>query len=155
MAASVTTYHHRQSSPLWILLVGLGVLFAAIAGYLHQSPAAVVLMLTSLLLLFLSVSFHHLTVADEGTRLAIWFGPVPLFRTSIRYEEIQSVRVDRTTILDGWGIHMSLRGGWVWNIWGRDCVTVHLPSGDFRIGTDDASELAAFLETRRQEVRRV
>ena len=47
-------------------------------------------------------------------------------------------------ILDGWGIHMSIRGGWVWNLWGRDCVVVHLKKGVLRIGTDDAANLPDF-----------
>lgn len=42
---------------------------------------------------------------------------------------------------------MSIRGGWVWNLWGRDCVVVHLKNGGvLRIGTDDAENLARFLE---------
>jgi hypothetical protein len=36
--------------------------------------------------------------------------------------DIGSVEIGRTLHLDGWGIHMSVRGGWVWNLWGRDCV---------------------------------
>jgi hypothetical protein len=41
---------------------------------------------------------------------------------------------------------LSFRGGWVWNIWGRDCVVVHWRNGGvFQIGTDDAENLARFL----------
>ncbi len=40
-------------------------------------------------------------------------GPIPLFRRSVKYEDIISVEIGRTTILDGYGIHKSLRGGWV------------------------------------------
>lgn len=47
---------------------------------------------------------------------------------------------------DGWGIHMSSRGAWVWNLWGRDCVLIHLTKGVLRIGTDDAEALLAFLD---------
>ncbi len=45
-------------------------------------------------------------------------------------------------------IHMSIRGGWVWNQWGRDCIVVYLKKGVLRIGTDDASNLCRFLETK-------
>ncbi len=69
---------------------------------------------------------HHLTVEDEGDRLSVNFGPIPLFRRSVKYENIVKVETGRTTILDGWGIHMSLRGGWVWNLWGRNCVVLRL-----------------------------
>ncbi len=64
------------------------------------------------------------------------------------YNEIKSVETGRTLLLDGWGIHMSIRGGWVWNIWGRDCVVLHLKKGTLRIGTDDAENLAGFIEQR-------
>jgi hypothetical protein len=50
--------------------------------------------------------------------LVIRFGPIPLFRRTVRYADIQKVEVGRTLILDGWGIHFSIRGGWVWNLWG-------------------------------------
>ena len=62
--------------------------------------------------------------------------------------DIRAVEVGRTTILDGWGIHMSLRGGWVWNIWGRDCVVVRHQRSVTRVGTDNAQGLADFLKAR-------
>ncbi len=40
---------------------------------------------------------------------------------------------------------MSLRGGWVWNLWGRDCVVLQLRKSILRVGTDDAENLTAFL----------
>ena len=98
-------------------------------------------------MLVLAASFHHLSVMDHGDVLAIRFGPVPLFRRIVRYTDIEKVEVGRTTLLDGWGIHMSIRGGWVWNLWGRDCVVVHFRNGGtLRIGTDDSEKLAGFLE---------
>ena len=77
--------------------------------------------------------------------LAIRFGPVPLFRRTVRYTDIEKVEVGRTLILEGWGIHYSIRGGWVWNLWGRDCVVVHFKNGGvLRIATDDAGTWPAF-----------
>ena len=46
---------------------------------------------------------------------------------------------------------MSIRGDWVWNLWGRDCVMVHLTKGVLRIGTDDAENLAALLDGKIRE----
>jgi hypothetical protein len=97
----------------------------------------------------LTPAFHYLAVMDQGDRLSIRFGPIPLFGRTVRYADIEKVEVGRTLILDGWGIHYSIRGGWVWNLWGRDCVVVHLKNGGvLRIGTDDAENLAQFLEGR-------
>jgi hypothetical protein len=45
-------------------------------------------------------------------------------------------------------IHMSLRGGGVWNVWGGDCVVLRLRKGILRVGTDDAEQLADFLKAR-------
>jgi len=86
------------------------------------------------------------TGTESGHRLAIRFDPLPLFRTGVRYEDIEGVEVGRTTVLDGWGIHRSLRGGWVWSVWGRECVVVRHRRGVLRVGTDDAANLALFLQ---------
>ncbi len=96
----------------------------------------------------LAPAFHHLTVEDQGEVLAIRFGPLLLFRRTVRYADIVKIEVGRTLLLDGWGIHLSIRGGWVWNLRGRDCVVVHFRSVTLRIGTDDAENLARFLEAK-------
>lgn len=139
-------YTHTQRAPLCLILYGMVPLFFAIAWSIGDTPGALIFVGTGLVIAILAAAFHHLTVADQGETLAIRFGPVPLFRRTVRYADIQAVEFGRTLILDGWGIHLSLRGGWVWNLWGRDCVVVHLKKGVLRIGTDDASGLARFLQ---------
>lgn len=143
-----TSYHHIQRSPFFLLhyAVAAGSLVAA----WFQGGGAVVsylLMASGVVFVTLAGGFQYLVVKDEGDQLRIAFGPLPLFATSVRYNEITAAELDRTTILEGWGIHKSLRGGWVWNIWGRDCVAIH-HDGITRVGTDDAEKLAAFLRTR-------
>ena len=142
------TYHHTQRAPLCLLLYGLAITFFVLVWVLRQEPVLVwVFPVTGLFVLVLAASFHHLTVADKGYHLSISFGPLPLFRQSVRYNDIEQIEVGKTTLLDGWGIHMSLRGGWVWNLWGWDCVVVHFKNGStLRIGTDDAENLARFLQ---------
>lgn len=111
-----------------------------------ETPILWALSITGFLSLVLAASFHDLTVADQGDRLSISFGPVPLFRRSVKYEDIVSAEVGRTTVHDGWGIHLSLQGGWVWNLWGRDCVVIRFKNGGtLRVGTDDADNLAFFV----------
>lgn len=141
------SYSHTQRAPLCLLLYGLAALFISLGWVLQSEPSlAWMFPLIGLLMLVLAASFHHLTVADQWDELIIQFGPLPLFRTHVKYAEIESVEVGRTTLLDGLGIHMSLNGGWVWNLWGRDCVVVRRPQrGDLRIGTDEAENLVAFL----------
>jgi len=141
------TYHHTQRAPLCLILYALAVTFLVVAWVLRNEPVPIwVFLAPALLTLFLAPSIHHLTVADQGEHLLIQFGPLPLFRRRVKYEDIESVEVGRTTILDGWGIHWSLRGGWVWNLWGRDCVVLRLRKGTLRVGTDETEGLARFVE---------
>lgn len=140
-------YSHTQAAPLCLIVYGPSIALLVAAWQVRSQPvAATVLIGSGSLMAALGLAFHHLTVRDEGDRLAIRFGPLPLFRTSIRYADIQEVEVGRTLILEGWGIHWSPRGGWVWNLWGRDCVVIRQRKGVLRVGTDDAVNLARFLE---------
>ncbi len=152
MKTTQPTYQHKQRAPLCLLLYGLG-WFIGVATVLtlpdlERDAALIAVLLPGTLLFALAPAFHFLMVRDEGEQLRVAFGPLPLFKTQIPYSDITSVELDQTTLLDGWGIHMSLRGGWVWNIWGRDCVKITRKSGVIRIGTNDPARLAEFLKTR-------
>jgi hypothetical protein len=143
------TYSHTQNSPLWLILFGSAIPFFGLAWLAREQPVVVAVMIVvGLLLVLVGLAFHHLTVQDEGDRLAIRFGPLPFLKSSIPYAEIQYVEVGRTSILDGWGIHWNPWHGRVWNVWGRDCVVIHLRQGDFRVGSDDVQNLAEFLKSR-------
>ena len=142
------TYSHTQKASSCLLLYAFAVAFLAASCFLPLYALQIVLLVTGLSMLVLAVSFHHLTVADEGYQLAIRFGPLPLFRKRIWYEDIREVETGRSTFLDGWGIHWSPRGGWIWNISGRDCVVIRLKRGTIRVGTDDPEGLVAFLKRR-------
>ena len=145
----IPRYSHKQKAPLCLLIYALAVLFVALGWFIQDVPPIRWMFLPIGLLMFvLAASIHYLLVVDQGDELAIRFGPIPLLRKTVPYSEIKSVETGRTLLLDGWGIHMTIRGGWVWNLWGRDCVVVHLKKGTFRIGTDDAENLAGFLRQR-------
>jgi hypothetical protein len=146
---SLARYSHTQKAPLCLLLYGTAAVLLIAAWFSPQSTYVPwVLAGTGILTGVAALGFHRLTVRDAGERLVVEFGPLPLFRTSIHYGDIQKIEIGRTLILDGWGIHLSVRGGWVWNLWGRDCVVVHKRKGVLRIGTDDAENLARFLADR-------
>ena len=139
-------YRHTQKAPLCLSLYGSALLCFVLAGMIGDKPGIFITGGVGVLIALLAPCFHNLTVADQGDVLSIRFGPMPLFSRTVNYADIEQVEVGRTTILDGWGIHYSLRGGWVWNLWGRDCVVVHFNKGGvLRIGTDDAEALARFL----------
>ncbi|MFY9253723.1 MAG: hypothetical protein WAO83_09725 [Fuerstiella sp.] len=143
------SYDHTQHGPFCWLLNGIGLLLIGLAwGLRVERGIPWVFLPVGLLILLLGGGFHFLRVRDIGEQLCVAFGPIPLFRRKIAYCNMTGVETGRTTILDGWGIHMSPRGGWVWNIWGRDCVVLQLKKGILRIGTDDAERLTAFLRVR-------
>jgi hypothetical protein len=127
------------------------VMFIAAWLTMGQPLLPTVLGSVAVLMTVLALSFHHLTIEDQGNRLVIRFGPLTLFRTSVPFEEIESVEIGRTTLLDCCGIHWSLlHRGWVWSLWGRDCVVVRRRRCVLRVGTDDASNLAFFLQSKIQ-----
>lgn len=144
-----TGYHHTQRGPWAFLLYALGIPLVALAWFVrHDPPAPFIVAGVGLVLLALAPCFHRLTVSDEGDHLAIRFGPVPIFKTIVRYQDIEAAEVGRTWLIEGWGIHqLSFRRGMVWNIWGRDCVVIRHRQ-TIRVGTDDPENLLAFLNTK-------
>lgn len=147
-SADPPAYWHRQYAPWSWLLYVIAALIPA-SAVLAGGVAAVWIMLpASLFAGLLASSFHHLTIEDRGSRLSVKFGPTPLFGLSIPYSEIRSVEAGRTSFLDGWGIHYSLRGGWVWNVWGRECVVIRRRRRILRLGSDDAEKLLVFIRSR-------
>ena len=141
-----TTYSHTQESPLYLMMFGSSIPFFVLAWIAREQPIVLAVMLVAgLLVALVGLAFHHLTIEDEGDRLAIRFGSLPFMETSIQYADIQRVEVGRTTILDGWGIHRNPWHGWIWNLWGWDCVVIHRQRGVLRVGSDDTESLAEFL----------
>jgi len=141
-------YHHTQRGPWSALLYALAAVFLAAGWFMPGVPLKIIVLGCGLAELVLARAFGQLTVADEGDQLALRFGPLPLFQRRIRYDEIRVVERGRTALLDGWGIHWNPWSGWVWNIWGRDCIVLRLERGIVRIGTDDREGLAQLLKMR-------
>jgi hypothetical protein len=103
----------------------------------------------ALLTLVAAAAFHYLTVRDEGDRLAVRFGPLPLLGRQIIYAEIETVEAGRTSFIDGWGVHWIPGRGTTYNLSGFDCARLTLRNGRvIRIGSDDVENLVAFLRSR-------
>lgn len=145
-------YAHTQRGALH-LLVGVSAVPMLVAAWFvrDQWPLNAILAVSGVLMVVTAAAFGQLSVADQGERLGIHFGPLPLFWKTIPYATIERAEQGRTLLLDGWGIHLSLRGGWVWNLWGRDCVVVQTSRGVIRIGTDDPAGLCEFLQRKIDE----
>lgn len=147
-SATRPAYWHRQYAPWYWLLYAIGAIQLTAVILIGGAPASWILLASGITVGLLASSFHHLTVEDRGERLSVRFGPSPLFSMSIPYSDMLSVEAGRTSFLDGWGIHYSLRSGWIWNVWGRDCVVIQRRQSIMRIGSDDAENLLRFIRTR-------
>ena len=147
-------YDHIQKSPLYLIIFVMGILqFIAATTFFPWSNSifpGIIMVFSGIFVTFLAFGFQHLQVVDQENYLTIRFGKLslPFCSRKLIYKNIIKVEIGRTLLLDGWGIHYSTRGGWVWNIWGRDCVVVYCEKEILRIGTDDAASLCTFLETK-------
>lgn len=143
-------YEHTQHGYIHWMLMGPAVVMAlAGAGLMATEPRAAWILLSAAAALAISgLMFGRLTVADEGHHLALRYGPLPVLGKRIRYSDITAVATDRTTFLDGWGIHWMPGRGMTYNLWGYDCVRLSVGRRTIRIGTDDPDGLAAFLQSK-------
>jgi hypothetical protein len=147
-------YEHTQKSPLGaILLIVAVVIFAVGWVTAADEPTRIVVAAAAISLALAGMCFGALTVRDEGDRLVARFGPLPAFRTSVRYSDITSVEPDRTSFIDGWGMHYLPGRGSIYNVWGFHCVKLQVGKRVVRIGTDDVDGLVSFLreKTGKQE----
>jgi hypothetical protein len=147
--SDLATYHHTQKGPWSLMLYVVAAAFLAAGGVFWHVPAMpIIFFVTGAFMFLLGASIGHLTVSDEVHQLLIRFGPFPLFRKRFWYDDIIDVEKGRITLIDGWGIHWVPRRGWIWNIWGYDCVIIRHRRGTFRVGTDDPDGLVKFLRSR-------
>ncbi len=145
-----TGYDHTQGGRLQYLFWGIGVLAACLGAFVHagEPQAALVLWIVAPIMLGIPALFSSLQVKDEDDHLLVRFGPIPLIKRRIRYADMIAAEPAKSHFLDGWGIHYGPGRGWIWNLWGFDCVSVQFAKREFRIGTDDPQGLATFLTAR-------
>ena len=145
----MNAYEHTQKAPLHWLLYPPG-LFLLVTAWLNRGQILVALLMLAVaaVLLALAFSFQRLTIRDEGSWLAIRYGPLPVFRARIAYAEISSVEPGQTSWIDGWGIHWIPGRGYTYNLWGFACARLTLGRRTVQIGTDDVDNLVEFLKTK-------
>ena len=139
-------YEHTQRSPLHLILFAVAAALLIGAWLIRQQPPAVGLLILAAIFALLGLMFGCLTVRDEGQWLALRYGPLSMFRKRIAYDRITSVEAGRISVLDGWGIHYVPGRGMTYNLWGFGCVKLTLGRKVVRVGTDDAENLADFLQ---------
>ena len=141
-------YFHTQVGPIAWILGLVAAAFFGLALFAHQADRPFFgLVALGALLLGLAPCFHRLTVRDDGDQLTVRFGPIPLFGTKIKYADITRVEPGRLDWLDGGGIHYVPGRGWVYNLWGPDCVHIFKDRPrPIRVGSDDLKGLLEFLK---------
>jgi len=141
------TYQHTQHAPLGWILALIGAALAA-TGAFADVRLLLPVGLIGVILIFVALCFATLTIEDEGELLVLRYGPLPLVRKRIAFASITSAFPSRSAFIDGWGIHYIPGRGWTYNLWGRDCVELTVNGRTLRIGSDDAENLASFLQSR-------
>ena len=142
-------YCHTQTSPVRFVLWAV-IIVSLLACWVWRAEFwawfSMLLVVGALGLIWLTMT--TLTTMDDGDALLVQFGPLPLFSTRIPYESIRESKATRSRIIDGWGLHYVPGRGWTWSLWGFGCVEIQREWTTIRVGTDDAENLAAFLQTR-------
>jgi len=147
-------YEHTQRGPWRWIGYAIVVALVPVLWQVADEPVAVVLIAGGAALIMVTTEgFSRLTIRDDGDRLGVYFGPPPIARTQIAYRDIDTVEADRSTFLDGWGIHWTPGRGVIYNVWGYDCVRITADRRVIRLGTDDVDTLVAFLTAKRYEYR--
>lgn len=143
-------YDHTQTSPLpWLIAVPFFAFEAVLLGVVDDPQLYVMLPVVTAIVLVVAFAFERMRIRDDGDSLLVRFGPLPLFRKRVAYVDIAAAAVDRTSVIDGWGIHWVPGRGWTYNVWGFQCVRITLRNGrTVRLGTDDAASLCAHLHNR-------
>ena len=141
-------YEHVQHGHFHPILIIVALVMLGSAVFVDALGARLMLFLVAAVIMLLTACFQTLTVRDEGDHLLVRYGPVNLFSRRIPYSVIQTVERARSDVLDGWGIHWLPGRGWIWNLWGLDCVRLTIDGEPTRIGSDDADNLVSFLSTR-------
>jgi hypothetical protein len=142
------SYHHTQTGwPVRIAfgVTALGFLALTAVNPLDRPLPSAVLFGGALVAAALALIWSRLTVRIDGERLAWAFGP-GWPRYSLPLRDIAAVESTRTTFWQGWGIHRG-RGGWIYNIAGRDAIRITRHDGrQVLLGTDEPRRLKAALE---------
>ena len=149
-------YEHTQRGKLHLILLAAAALLLALTLTVEGGSTPVYALLLGAVVLFVGLagSFTRLTVTEHADHLRVTFGPLPLAARRLVFADVRSVRVARSALIDGWGIHWIPGRGWTWNLWGFDCVEIEFRDGKgLRLGTDDAPRLAALLNERAGDAR--
>lgn len=139
-------YSHTQRSAAARLILALAAVIPIgllVSGALAAAPvgARLTVVAASAIMLLSGFAFSSLTISIRDGQLSWWFGP-GIVKKTIPLSTIVSAEPTRTSVLNGWGIHLTTRG-WLYNVAGRDAVLITQEDGkQVLLGTDEPDALA-------------
>lgn len=139
------TYTHTQTGGA--ILGGLGFcgLIAIVVYLLNMSHPVILAVLIPLIIC--AVLFCSLTIQIHGHSLEWSFGP-GLISKKVALRRIASAEPVQSSWINGWGIHYTRGGGWLYNVSGFDAVQITMKDGKrFRLGTDEPEALTAAIRS--------
>lgn len=142
-------YEHTQKGPWYLLLLAVAAsqITTLLTGVVNGTPWAFwMLVAVSILMILLACSFRSLTVRVTASDIQVKFGPLPLMGKRVHLQDVQAVQATRSSIVDGWGVHWNPGQGWIYNLWGFDCIALQLGKTRLRIGTDEPQELMQAIQ---------
>jgi len=144
----MTKYRHRQTGTTIIAALTPGVMLGLILFAILPAPEAYIGLGVACICLVFAVLFSSLSIEIAEGYLRWSFGPGVIFKR-VSLADISDAIATQTSLLDGWGIHMTRRG-WVYNVSGRRAVWITLRTGKkFILGSDEPERLVAVLRERR------
>ena len=137
-------YEHKQIGTLMVAVLCLGAAAAGTAAFMNPTAGRWIGLAIAFSCVGLAWLFSSLTVIVDGEDVQWFFGP-GAWKYRMSRGDIANVSIVRNSPLSGFGIR-TRPGFRLYNVSGLDAVELHLKNGDVRrIGTDDASGLAAAL----------
>jgi len=144
-AAAIFVFSLAALIPVGLLLGG-GRNGADVGARITVLAAAVVMVLSAF-------AFSSLTITVRDGQLSWWFGP-GIVKKTVPLSTIVSAEPTTTSIINGWGIHLTGRG-WLYNVAGRQAVLVAQQDGKrFLLGSDEADGFAQIIMAGAQNSRR-
>jgi hypothetical protein len=136
-------YEHTQRGTVVQAALAVGALVCfGLAQFLSAPPFVIPLALA--LVVICAYMFSSLTIHVTDRALHWCFGP-GIFRKTLALEDIKTVEVTHTRLLDGWGVHRTPRG-WLYNVSGFHAILITLHGGKgILLGTDEPDRLRAVL----------
>ncbi len=147
-------YKHTQFGYAIAVSLGIAILFCIVLALVI--PRSNIMIPIILILAFTLYLFSSLTIEVNTNLVKLKFGP-GLIKTAFRLDEISHCQIVTNPWYYGYGIHLFISSGWIYNVSGNQAVELVMKNGKkYRLGTDEPETLyqaiLARLETSEENI---